>query len=109
VPEGWVAQLMRGNFDRLAAGAADAARQARSRLGAERDGDGLALLVSCIGRRLLMDQRIMDEVEAAGAELGPKIPRLGFYSYGEISPHGAAGVCQLHNQTMTVTAITEAA
>ena len=65
--------------------------------------------MSCIGRRLLMDQRIMDEVEAAGAELGPKIPRLGFYSYGEISPHGAAGVCQLHNQTMTVTAITEAA
>ena len=30
VPEGWVAQLMRGNFDRLAAGAAEAARQARS-------------------------------------------------------------------------------
>jgi hypothetical protein len=109
VPEGWVAQLMRGNFDRLAAGAAEAARQARLGLGAERDGDGLALLVSCIGRRLLMDQRIMDEVEAAGFELGSKIPRLGFYSYGEISPHGAAGVCQLHNQTMTVTAITEAA
>ena len=34
VPEGWVAQLMRGNFDRLAAGAAEAARQARSGLGA---------------------------------------------------------------------------
>ena len=50
--------------------------------------------------------RVMDEVEAAGAELGSKIPRLGFYSYGEISPHGAAGVCQLHNQTMTVTAFT---
>jgi hypothetical protein len=109
VPEGWVAQLMRGNFDRLAAGAAEAAKQARSGLGAERDSDGLALLVSCIGRRLLMDQRIMDEVEAAGLELGSKIPRIGFYSYGEISPHGAAGHCQLHNQTMTVTAITEAA
>ena len=109
VPEGWIAQLMRGNFDRLAAGAAEAARQARAGLGAERDQDGLAVLVSCIGRRLLMDQRIMDEVEAAGAELGAKIPRLGFYSYGEISPHGATGVCQLHNQTMTVTAITEAA
>jgi hypothetical protein len=109
VPEGWVAQLMRGNFDRLAAGAAEAARQARAGLGEDRDRDGLALLVSCIGRRLLMDQRIMDEVEAAGLELGSKIPRVGFYSYGEISPHGAAGVCQLHNQTMTVTAITEAA
>ena len=109
VPEGWVAQLMRGNFDRLAAGAAVAARQARSGLGSACDQNGLAVLVSCIGRRLLMGQRIMDEVEAAGAELGSKIPRLGFYSYGEISPHGAAGVCQLHNQTMTVTAFTEAA
>jgi hypothetical protein len=109
MPEGWVAQLMRGNFDRLAAGAADAARQARAGLGEARDQDGVAVLVSCIGRRLLMDQRIMDEVEAAGLELGSNIPRLGFYSYGEISPHGATGVCQLHNQTMTVTAITEAA
>lgn len=109
VPEGWVAQLMWGNFDRLAAGAAEAARQARSGLGKSRDRDGVAVLVSCIGRRLLMDQHIMDEVEAAGAELGSRIRRVGFYSYGEISPHGAAGVCQLHNQTMTVTAITEAA
>ena len=75
VPEGWVAQLMRGNFDRLAAGAAEAARQARAGLGAARDQDGLAVLVSCIGRRLLMGQRIMDEVEAAGAELGSTIPR----------------------------------
>jgi hypothetical protein len=109
VPEGWVAQLMRGNFDRLAAGAADAARQARAGLGEARDHDGVALLVSCIGRRLLMDQLIADEVEAAGLELGSRIHRIGFYSYGEISPQGVAGVCQLHNQTMTVTALTEAA
>src|SRR5712671_3485773 len=65
IPEGWVAQLMRGNFDRLAAGAAVAARQARSGLGPARDQNGLAVLVSCIGRRLLMGQRIMDEVESA--------------------------------------------
>lgn len=109
MPEGCVAQLMRGNFDRLAAGAADAARQARAGLGEARDRDGLAVLVSCIGRRLLMEQHVTDEVEAAGAELGSRMPRVGFYSYGEISPHGAAGICQLHNQTMTVTAISEAA
>ena len=73
VPEGWVAQLMRGNFDRLAAGAAEAARQARSRPRRRpRDQDGLAVLVSCIGRRLLMGQRIIDEVEAAGVELGSR-------------------------------------
>jgi hypothetical protein len=67
------------------------------------------VLVSCIGRRLLMGQHITDEVEAAGAEIGARIPRLGFYSYGEIAPHGVSGVCELHNQTMTVTTITEQA
>lgn len=107
MPEGWVAQFMRGNFDRLAAGAADAARQAAAGIG-EAAGDGVAILVSCIGRRLLMGQHTVDEVEAAGSELGTRMPRLGFYSYGEISPHGPSGICQLHNQTMTVTAIGEA-
>ena len=109
MPEGWVAQLMRGNFDRLAAGAADAARQASNGIAQSGDSDGLAVLVSCIGRRLLMGQRTVEEVEAVGAEFGSRIPRLGFYSYGEISPHAVSGVCELHNQTMTVTAITEAA
>jgi len=102
MPQGWLCQLMRGNFDRLAAGAAKAARQACGGHAAQ-----IALLVSCIGRRLLMGQHTMDEVEAAGAEIGPEVPRLGFYSYGEISPHSASGVCELHNQTMTVTTISE--
>jgi hypothetical protein len=109
MPEGWVAQLMRGNFDRLAAGAAKAARQAAVKMREGGNSQQLALVVSCIGRRLLMGQHIIDEVEAAGVELGTKVARLGFYSYGEIAPHSASGVCELHNQTMTVTAITEAA
>jgi hypothetical protein len=109
VPEGWVAQLMRGNFDRLAAGAARAARRAAASTPTSRNGDEVAVLVSCIGRRLLMGQHTIDEVEAAGAELGSGVSRLGFYSYGEISPHNASGVCELHNQTMTVTTISEIA
>ncbi len=108
VPEGWVAQLMRGNFDRLAAGAAKAARQAAAGKAETRAGDQVAVLVSCIGRRLLMGQHTVDEVEAAGTELGADVSRLGFYSYGEISPHSVSGVCELHNQTMTVTTISEA-
>jgi hypothetical protein len=107
VPQGWTAQLMRGNFDRLAAGAAIAARQAADQVGEHRNGDQIAILVSCIGRRLLMGQHIADELEAASAEFGPQIPQLGFYSYGEISPHRVSGVCELHNQTMTVTMLAE--
>jgi len=108
MPEGWVAQLMRGSFHRLTAGAATAARAAHPPA-TDLDGDELALLVSCIGRRLLLGQQTLDEVEAVGTELGQAVRRIGFYSYGEISPHAASGLCQLHNQTMTITTIREAA
>ena len=107
VPQGWTAQLMRGNFDRLAEGAADAARQARIGLDASEKDHQFSILVSCIGRRLLMGQRTTDETEAAGVELGSDTLRLGFYSYGEISPHARSGICGLHNQTMTVTSFAE--
>jgi hypothetical protein len=100
---------MRGNFDRLAAGAAMAARQAADGVGPGRTGDQIAILVSCIGRRLLMGQHTADELEAASGESGLQVPQLGFYSYGEISPHRVSGVCELHNQTMTVTTIAEVA
>jgi hypothetical protein len=107
VPQGWTAQLMHGNFDRLAEGAADAARQARVSLDASEEDDQFSILISCIGRRLLMGQRTSDEAEAAGVELGTNTLRLGFYSYGEISPHAESGICELHNQTMTVTSFAE--
>jgi hypothetical protein len=100
---------MRGTFDRLAAGAADAARQARTGLNVKDEDQRFSILVSCIGRRLLMGQRTTDETEAAGAELGANTVRLGFYSYGEISPHATSGICELHNQTMTVTTLAEVA
>jgi hypothetical protein len=109
VPQGWTAQLMRGNLDRLAAGAADAARQARNGIVIKESDQCVSILVSCIGRRLLMGQRTSDEVEAAGTELGRDTLRLGFYSYGEISPHAKSGHCELHNQTMTVTMLAEVA
>ena len=99
---------MRANFDSLAAGAGEAARQARSSLAGQLAGDKLAILVSCTGRRRVMGQRIQDELDAVAAELGDDVVRVGFYSYGEISPPAASGRCELHNQTMTVTMIAEA-
>lgn len=102
VPQGYVAQLMRGNFDHLINGAQKAAEQA-----GEPQSSSLALLVSCIGRKLLLEQRIVEEVEAVASVLGTKTKLAGFYSYGEISPHGFTGKCELHNQTMTVTLLSE--
>jgi hypothetical protein len=107
VPQGSRAQLMRGEFTRLAAGATEAARHAVVGQFAGNTRGSLALLVSCIGRRLLMGQRIEDEILAVREILPMDVPQVGFYSYGEIAPHSDSGVCELHNQTMTITVISE--
>lgn len=109
MPEGWTAQLMRGNFGRLCTGAAEATQHALATMGTAPVGDSAAILISCIGRRLLMGQRIDEEIEAVSDELPEGYRAIGFYSYGEISPHSESGRAQLHNQTMTVTLMSERA
>ena len=103
MPEGHYAQLMRGNFDRLVEGAAEAAHQAAL----PETGDRVAVLVSCIGRKLLLGQRICEEVEAVQDVFGDGTALTGFYSYGEVSPHAATNCAELHNQTMTITVFGE--
>lgn len=103
IPQGWVAQLMRGHFD----GLIDGANRAGETAAASGRGARLALLVSCIGRRMLMGQRVAEEVEVVAEALGESCAITGFYSYGEIAPHGYTGRCELHNQTMTITTIGE--
>jgi hypothetical protein len=105
MPQGYSAQLMRGNFDRLVEGAADAAHQAALPL----PGNRVAVLVSCIGRKLLLGQRICEEVEAVKDVFGDGTALTGFYSYGEVSPHAATDCAELHNQTMTITLFGERA
>jgi hypothetical protein len=105
MPEGTYAQLMKANFDRLIDGAADAARYSLDGLGSFVP--DLAVLISCVGRKLVLKQRVEEEVESVRDMLGPQAVLTGFYSYGEISPHGGVKKCELHNQTMTVTTFTE--
>ena len=104
VPEGYISQLMHGDFNNLVNGAARAAELASS----DREGSqGLAILVSCIGRKLLLGQQISDETEAVADILKRQVPTIGFYSYGEICHQQFTGECSLHNQTMTVTLLNE--
>jgi hypothetical protein len=103
VPMGWRARLMRSNHDRLIAGAMRAAVDATTGM---TGGPALALAISCVGRRLVLGQRIEEETEAALEALPAGSQQIGFYSYGEISPGGFAA-CELHNQTMTLTTIRE--
>jgi len=69
---------------------------------------GLALLVSCVGRKLVMGGRVDEEVEVVADVYGSQTTFAGFYSYGEISPHSDGKACKLHNQTMTISYISEA-
>lgn len=101
VPQGWKAQLMWGKFDDLVDGAHSAAQNANT----HNNADSFSILVSCIGRKLLMGQRIIDEVIATEQELGH--PQIGFYSYGEIAPQAHSKTPMLHNQSMTITTFFE--
>lgn len=109
IPEGSLAQLMRANFDRLIGASAEAASEAGTN---ESEGSGvhssptLAIAISCVGRRLVLGGRTEEELEAALESLPAGTVQIGFYSYGEISPF-ASGRCDLHNQTMTLTTISE--
>ncbi len=105
VPEGYRARLMRANFERLVDGASGAAKISQTGLGTTKA--DLALLISCVGRKLVLKQRIEEEVEAVREVLGADTVMTGFYSYGEIAPFGASAGCELHNQTMTITTISE--
>jgi hypothetical protein len=66
-------------------------------------------LVSCVGRRLLMGEKTSEETEAVSDALDKNTVMLGFYSYGEIASREYQGRCDLHNQTMTVALLGEAA
>lgn len=105
VPKGYLAQLMRANFDRLLDGASMAAEQARDNMAIA--GPMLSVAISCVGRRLVLGERIEEETELTMQHLPEGVQQIGFYSYGEISPC-VSGMCDLHNQTMTITTFSEA-
>jgi hypothetical protein len=105
VPEGAYAQLMKANMDRLIDGAHGAAGACYEAVG--RSAPELAVLISCVGRKLVLKQRVEEEVESVRDVLGEGTCLTGFYSYGEIAPFLASTKCELHNQTMTITTFAE--
>lgn len=105
VPEGSYARFMKANFERLIDGATDAARTCATIVG--QDTADLALLISCVGRRMVLKQRVEEEIESVREVLGERPALAGFYSYGEISPFTPNARCELHNQTMTITTLAE--
>jgi hypothetical protein len=104
VPEGAFVRLMHANFDRLVDGACAAGRASQQMLGVPAE---LAIVVSCIGRKMLLKQRVEEEVEGVIEALHPGVHAMGFYAYGELAPNGPGAPCILQNQSMTVTLFAE--
>ena len=105
VPEGSKVRFMKANFDKLI----DAANQAASKTFFNKlpESPTLALLISCVGRKVILENRTYEEIEAIHEIFGDKTINIGFYSYGEISPLSENGKCELLNQTMTITTFNE--
>lgn len=105
MPMGVHATLMKANFDRIIDGAHVAATASSELMTENVD---LAILISCIGRKLVLKERIEEETEAVQSVFGENVPMAGFYSYGEICPvTPTENQCRLHNQTMTITTFKE--
>ena len=105
MPEGSKVRLMKVNFEKVINGSAIAATNTAS-MNQEHNAD-LAILISCVGRKLILQDRTSEEVEAAQKVFGSHTAITGFYSYGELSPFNPGSNCELHNQTMTITTFTE--
>ena len=106
IPEQSKAQLMRANHDSLIDGAEQAAEQIENPETATHKNESLCIAVSCVGRRLVLGENCEEEIEATKEALSNSTTQIGFYSYGELAPTGYQP-CGLHNQTMTLTQITE--
>lgn len=104
-PNGYL-RLMHAHTNDLVDGAETAAKATINGV-ANCDGQALGLLVSCVGRKLVMGGRVDEEVEAVQDILGKNTVVCGFYSNGEICPGYQLEACSLHNQTMTITYLAE--
>ncbi len=105
VPEGARVRFMRANFDKLIDAASIAAQNAL--IPTSSTPPKLALLISCVGRKLILGKRVEEEVEAVRDVFTESTQLCGFYSYGEISPSKTQSKCELHNQTITITTFNE--
>ncbi len=103
VPVGSKVQFMIANFDRVIDSASTAASISRIH---ENENPDLTLMVSCVGRKLVMQNRTEEEIEAVAETYNDGSTFCGFYSNGEICPT-TDGVNSLQNQTMTITTFKE--
>ena len=105
-PESYL-RMMHANTDQLVAGAEIAAESAKRMLPGNGAYRGLVFMVSCVGRELVMGERVEEEIEGVADVFGEDVVVAGFYSFGEISPVAPGLASKLHNQTVMVAYLDE--
>jgi hypothetical protein len=104
IPQGAKVKLMKCNLDKLIDASYNAANASIE------DGNSnpeLVMVVSCVGRKVVLAGRIEEEIEVVKEIFGEDSFLFGFYSYGEISPVVKHKFCELHNQTISIATIHE--
>lgn len=96
VYEGARVRMTRATKVDLIAAAASAAARAQHALPNAK----LVLCFDCAGRRLVLGGRYQEEIRDAFAALDPRLPKIGFYTYGEIAPVGRTNM--VHDETFTL-------
>ncbi|WP_036302807.1 FIST signal transduction protein [Methylotenera sp. L2L1] len=105
VNEGETVRFCQSTHDRLVEGAGDAAHLVSNHANVNQT--GLAICVSCVGRKGVMAELVTDEVKLVQQILGGQTAITGFYSYGEFAPRPDTSDSVLHNQTMTIGYLSE--
>ena len=100
-------RLMHASTDNLIDGAQLAVSNALKTPNTQQT-NSVALVTSCVGRKLVMGDRVEEELECIQEYLPANTCIAGFYSYGEICPFNNQSDSKLYNQTMSMTLIQEA-
>jgi hypothetical protein len=104
MPEGVAIRFMRSNLDQLIQKAEDASRLVTDCI----EEPDLMLVMNCVGRKIILGQRRGEEIEALTKSVSKETVIAGFYTYGEFSSwEKPEKTCDLHNQTVVVTALKE--
>lgn len=99
IPEGAELRILSATREDVLRGTQVAVESA---LSACQDAD-LMLLFNCMSRKIILGPRYKEEYVVADSILPKSLPRVGFYTYGELSPVHA--VTQHHESTFTVAAV----
>jgi len=105
IPEQSIVRLMKTNAEKLIDAAESAVKNSNHKT--QSVPFEHAIVVSCIGRKLVLKQQIEAEIDNLRKTLGPATVISGFYSYGEISPVKYGENAELQNQTLSLTLLSE--